>query len=100
MTNDKQTDRGLELAQHIAEAIKGHPHAEIRVNPTIHNAIPAHIAKNILEFLLRVQTTGMEAVAWVEAYQHVQQHIPQEQAQQPQPGIPFGGLPATTPKAV
>ena len=50
-------------------------------------AIPAHIAGNILEFLRRVQTTGMEALAWVEAYQHVQRHVPQ------QPGVPFTGLP-------
>ena len=39
-------------------------------------AIPPHIAGNLLEFLRRAQSTGMEAVAWVEAYQFVQQHAP------------------------
>jgi hypothetical protein len=38
--------------------------------------IPPHIAGNLLEFLRRVQSTGMEAVAWVEAYTFVQQHAP------------------------
>lgn len=86
MTN--QSDDGEELAQHIAEALKDHPHAEVRVNPTIQAPIPEHIAKNILEFLRRVQSTGMEAVAWVEAYQFVQQALPA-----PAPGVPFSGLP-------
>jgi hypothetical protein len=83
MTND------TELAQHIADALKDHPHAEVRVNPTIQAAIPPHIASNLLEFLRRVKSDGMEAIAWVEAYQYVQQHAPR---QQPQPGVPFGGL--------
>lgn len=55
---------------------------------TIQPSIPQHIANNILEFLRRVQSTGMEAIAWVEAYQFVQQS-----ATQAQPGVPFGGLP-------
>ena len=80
MTN--QSDNSQDLAQHIAAALKDHPNAEVRVNPVV--AIPEHIAKNLLEFLRRVQSTGMEAVAWVEAYQFVQQHIPN----QPQPGAP------------
>jgi hypothetical protein len=71
------------LAQRIADAIKEHPHAEVRINPTVHAAIPPHIAGNLLEFLRRVQSTGMEAVAWVEAYQFVQKHVPQ------QPGAPL-----------
>ncbi len=41
--------------------------------------IPPHIAGNLLEFLRRVQSTGMEAVAWVEAYQFVQRYAPQPQ---------------------
>jgi hypothetical protein len=53
----------------------------------IQPAIPEHIAKNILEFLRRVDSKGMEAIAWVEAYQHVQSHVKQPQ------GVPFGGLP-------
>jgi len=57
----------------------------------IHVAIPPHIAGNLLEFLRRVQSTGMEAVAWVEAYQFVQKHVPPQP--QTQPGAPFGGLP-------
>jgi len=88
MTN--QSDNALDLAQHIADALKDHPHAEVRVNPTIQAPIPEHIAKNILVFLQRVQSTGMEAAAWVEAYQYVQQHVPQAALQ---PGVPFGGLP-------
>jgi hypothetical protein len=90
MTNQTNQDSIAEnlLAQHIAAALKDHPgHAEVRINPTI-QAIPPNIAANLLIFLQRVQSTGMEAVAWVEAYQYVQQHAPQ----QPQ-GIPFGGLP-------
>jgi len=66
-----------ELAQHIADVLKDHPSAEVRVNPVI-QAIPLHIAGNLLEFLRRVQSTGMEAVAWVEAYQFVQKHAPQQ----------------------
>jgi hypothetical protein len=79
---------GEALAQRISAALKDQPHAEVRVNPTIQAPIPEHIAKNILEFLRRVQSTGMEAVAWVEAYQFVQQQVPQ-----PPQGVPFGGLP-------
>lgn len=84
MTNQSET--GQELAQHIAAALKDHPNAEVRVNPTVQAPIPPHIAKNILVFLQRAQSTGAEAVAWVEAYQYVQQHIP------PEPGVQFNGL--------
>lgn len=41
-------------------------------------AIPPVIAQNLLEFMRRVQSTGMEAVAWVQAYQFVQQYAPQQ----------------------
>lgn len=76
------------LAQHIAAALKeGNPNVQVQVSQA---TIPPHIAGNILEFLRRVQSTGMEAVAWVEAYQYVQQQVPN----QPQKlGVPFGGLP-------
>jgi hypothetical protein len=85
MTNEVQeTTQGEDFAQHIAAAL-GVPKSEVSISPSI----PPHIASNLLEFLRRVQSTGMEAVAWVEAYQFVQQHAPQ----QPQPGVPFGGLP-------
>lgn len=94
MTIAEYNKHGEELAQHIADALKDHPHAEVRVNPNVQAPIPPHIAGNLLEFLRRVQSTGMEAVAWVEAYQYVQQHAPKAQ----QPGVPFGGLPATPPK--
>lgn len=63
------------------------PHTAGDGSMSIQAAIPPHIASNLLEFLRRVQSTGMEAVAWVECYQYVQQHAPQ------QPGVPFGGLP-------
>jgi hypothetical protein len=43
------------------------------------NAIPPHIAANLLVFLRRVQSTGEEAVAWVEAYQFVQKLVPTPQ---------------------
>jgi len=86
MTN--QSDNSQDLAQHIAAALKDHPHAEVRVNPTIQTPIPPHIAGNLLEFLRRVKSEGMEAVAWCEAYQFVQQHV----AAAPQ-GVPFAGLP-------
>jgi hypothetical protein len=39
--------------------------------------VPPHIASNLLEFLRRVESKGMEAVAWVEAYQFVQRYAPQ-----------------------
>lgn len=93
MSEDQvKNDGSAALAQHIVEALKDHPHAEVRVNPNVQAAIPPHIANNILEFMRRVQSTGMEAIAWVEAYQYVQQHVPQQKAPQ-QPGVPFGGLP-------
>jgi len=50
--------------------------------------MPAHVANNILEFMRRASATGMESVAWVEAYQYVQQFAPQQPT-----GVPFGGLP-------
>jgi hypothetical protein len=84
--NQEQSEN---IAQHIAAALKDNPHAEVRVNPTINAAIPPHIAGNLLEFLRRVKSEGMEAVAWVEAYQFVQQHVPQ----QPQPGRPVSETP-------
>jgi hypothetical protein len=78
MTNASE---GETLAQHIAAALKDHPHAEVRVNPVINAAIPPNIASNLLEFLRRVQSTGMESIAWVEAYQYVQQFAPQPSTQ-------------------
>lgn len=77
----------------ITEALKD-PSAGTCTSPSAQAPIPPHIAANLLEFLRRVQSTGMEAVAWVEAYQYVQQHAPQQQ----QLGVPFGGLPAAPPK--
>jgi hypothetical protein len=88
MTNAEETNQsstGEEIAKHIAAAFKDHPHDEVRVNPNVQAAIPEHIAKNLLEFLRRVQSTGMEAVAWVEAYQFVQKYV---QHQQPLPPSP------------
>jgi hypothetical protein len=80
-------DQDRELARHIADALKDRPGpAEVRINPSVQAPIPTHIATNLLEFLRRVKSEGMEAIAWVEAYQFVQQHVPQ-------PGVPFGGLP-------
>lgn len=76
------------LANSIKEAIKDHPHAEVRINPNVQAAIPAHIAGNLLEYLRRVESKGMEAIAWVEAYQYVQQFMPQQP-----PGVQFSGLP-------
>jgi hypothetical protein len=100
MTNDVLSKAGtamdnsqsMDFAQHLADALKDHPHAEVRVNPTVQAPIPPHIAGNLLEFLRRVKSEGMEAIAWVEAYQYVQQHVPQ------QPGVAFGGLPTPPPK--
>lgn len=83
MTDVENSLSDHSLAAHIAATLKDHPHAEVRVNPTI-QAIPPHIAGNLLEFMRRVQSTGMEAVAWVEAYQFVQKHAPQ----QPEPAAP------------
>lgn len=78
-----------QIANSIKEALKDVPHAEVRINPTI-PAIPPHIAGNIIQLLQRVQVTGLEAIAWTEAYQYVQQFVQQAQPQ----GVPFMGLPA------
>jgi hypothetical protein len=48
---------------------------------------PPHIVGNLLEFMRRVQSTGTEAVAWVEAYQFLQQQLPQS-APAPVSGLP------------
>lgn len=95
MSEDQQkNDGGAVLAQHIKAALADHPHAEVRVNPVVQAAIPEHIAKNLMEFLRRVQSTGVEAIAWVEAYSYVQQFANlQPPAAAPQPGVPFTGLP-------
>jgi hypothetical protein len=79
-------DRDHQLAAHIiSEAAKQGVKADVKIN-----AIPPHIAGNIMEFLRRVKCEGMEAIAWVEAYTFMQQHVPQQGQQQ---GVPFGGLP-------
>ena len=95
MANEEtnQNQQSAEIAKHIAAAIKDHPNAEVRINPTIPAppAIPQHIAGNLLEFLRRVESKGMEAVAWVEAYQFVQQHVPQQQQPQQQLPVPPKG---------
>jgi hypothetical protein len=93
MSDENQTpapapagDQNQRLAAHImAEAAKQGVKAEVKINP-----IPPHIAANILEFLRRVKSEGMEALAWVEAYTFMQQHVPQPGAPQ---GVPFNGLP-------
>jgi hypothetical protein len=82
MTENTENTQDIDIAQRIADALKDHPHAEVRVNPII-QAIPPNIAGNLLEFLRRVRCTGMEAVAWVEAYQFVQKHAPQQPEQKP-----------------
>jgi hypothetical protein len=74
MTTEQHTIN--DLAQHIADSIKGDSNAEVRISPTI-EPIPPHIAGNLMEFLRRVQSTGMESIAWVEAYQFVQRYAPQ-----------------------
>jgi hypothetical protein len=69
---------GHDLAQHIETVLKDKnvDAAVARVSQVV--AIPPHIAGNLLEFLRRVESKGMEAVAWVEAYQFVQKHVPQQ----------------------
>lgn len=75
------------LAAHImSEAAKQGVKAEVKINP-----IPPHIAGNLLQFLHRVRCEGQEALAWVEAYTFLQQHVPQPPQQQQ--GVPFNGLP-------
>jgi hypothetical protein len=83
---DEKLEQDKALAAHImSEAAKQGVNAVVKVNP-----IPPHIAANILEFLRRVKSEGMEALAWVEAYTFMQQHVPQ---QQPSQGVPFNGIP-------
>lgn len=86
MTDVEQTKTP---AEEMAEQIKNAMGQSAQVNIAPH-VIPPHVASNLLEFLRRVKSEGMEAIAWVEAYSFVQQHAPQ---QAPQPGVPFGGLP-------
>jgi hypothetical protein len=80
-----------DIAKSIADQLaKVAPGAQVNINPEIKATIPQAIAHNLLEFLRRVKCEGMEAVAWVEAYQYVQQFVPQ---QGPPQGVPFTGLP-------
>ena len=54
-------------------------------------AVPAHVAANICKLLERVQVTGVESLAWAEAFQLMHQLA--GNASQPHgPGIPFQGL--------
>jgi hypothetical protein len=87
MSDEILNDSGKAIADSIAEHLAGVPNAVVQINPT-NPPIPANIAGNLMIFLQRVQCTGMESIAWVEAYQYVQQFVPQ------QPGVPFNGLPA------
>jgi hypothetical protein len=98
MTNEDPTTppkADADFAQHIADTLKGQgqPGPGALGVPSIPgpaiSTIPQHIANNLLEFLRRVTLTGMESVAWMEAYQYVQ---PSAQPQQ-KPGVPFTGLP-------
>jgi hypothetical protein len=83
------------LAQHIRDALKDHPGpAEVRINPNVQAPVPEHIAKNLIIFLQRTQVQGMEALAWCEAFQYLQQFAPQPAPQ----GVPFTGLPPAPPK--
>ena len=54
MTNEENTNTPDTFASHLSAVLADQA------------AIPPHIAGNLLEFLRRVQSTGMEAVAWVE----------------------------------
>lgn len=86
MTNEEIFPAEKTPAEQIAEQVAAAmPGAVVQISP---HTIPPHIAGNIMEFLRRVKSEGMEAIAWVEAYSFVQQHAPQQQ-----PGVPFGGLP-------
>ena len=88
MSDEILNDQGKDIADSIADHIRNSsPGAIVQVNPT---AIPAQIAGNLLVFLQRVRSEGMEAIAWVEAYQYVQQFAQQAPAQ----GVPFSGLSA------
>lgn len=84
------TDKLDPVAQSVVDAVtkatEAGGRAEVRINPNV--AIPPHVAANILEFLRRVKSEGMEAIAWVEAYTFMQQHVPPQQQ-----GVPFDGLP-------
>lgn len=87
MTEAAQASPEQQLAAHIVEQAKKEGiRAEVKINP-----IPPQIAGNLLEFLRRVQCNGMEAIAWVQAYEFLQQFVVPQQGQ-PQ-GVPFNGLP-------
>jgi hypothetical protein len=89
MTEDSNTLPLDPVAASIKEALKDATNAVVQINPTI-QAVPAHIAGNLLVFLQRTPCTGLEAIGWVEAFQYLQQFAPP-----PAPaGVPFTGLPA------
>lgn len=88
--SDQTNDIAQSIAAAVKEATQHGGRAEVRINPNIQAPIPQHIANNLLEYLRRAQSTGMEAIAWCEAYQYVQQFATPP-AQQ---GVPFNGLPA------
>jgi len=56
--------------------------------PPLPQPIPPHVAANIMEFMKRVQVTGIESYAFVEAFGHLQRFAA------PPPGgagVPFTG---------
>lgn len=77
-----------QIADRIVEQAKQNGvRADVKINH-----IPPHIAGNILEFLRRAPCTGMESIAWGEAYTFMQQHAPAAA-----PGVPFSGVPPKAP---
>ena len=81
----------------VAQALPSEP--EVLIPPA--KLVAPYIAANICKLLERVQVTGMESVAWCEAYQLMQQiaqaggaPIGPQPAAVPTsgPGVPFNGL--------
>ena len=78
----------------IEDAVKAaveaaNPGAKVEVGPPVAvaaPAIPPSVAANILVMLNRVQVTGPEAIAWVEAVQHL---TPLAGPPPTGPGVPF-----------
>jgi hypothetical protein len=62
------------------------------VTPAPAPALPPRVAANLCRLMERVQVTGPEAIAWVEAVQILQQIAGPLLNAAPTPGVPFTGL--------
>lgn len=89
------TETDETIAKAVQQALENaNPGAKVEVTPAKREVIevPAHVAANTLKLLERVQMTGPEAIAWVEAVQILQRIAAPFLAAQGGPGVQFQGL--------